>query len=556
MNEEPKPYHPDSCTPAGGVQSFLLTAARSLVVMVVMAAVVWPMVALTLVFVAGMGAAPAVVDGPSNGATSVRFLDSRLAALAWHTLQLVVPATLLASLMGIGAAVAWMRCGVRVRAIFLGGMLGVLLCAPMVFAFAWNGVFSSLFPPVVPEQKIIISDDVPPPPVVVRAPSQIPAGMRCVAFWAMWAWPIPAIGFALGWIGRGRVIVEAASLEMPYWRAVHMVLWRAMLPWLLVPAFVVFILLLNDYSVPHACGLVVYGTELLAWSTQSTDVRDALYPALPQLLLLLLVGYPLWRTVRSLLSDEMEESGLRPRGSWIGLLVVSLLLVVTWFAPMVLLVVRLGSVAAVGETWRVYGRDIVLTVLLAWSAGLVSVGVGLALGRATSARWSWRGWLMAGFLLFGFLPGSIVGVSMIAAYNRPWFFWIYDGWAIVGLAYLARYGWIGCMAGLLMHSKRSRRLDEQAEVDGAGDWQVLRWMQLPRFGPLMLGVSFVIGALAIGDVTASSLVRTPAFSPVAHIMIEKFHRFEDAILVALCLFVAVSAIPAALSFWFLIRRNS
>ena len=551
MNEENASYLNDGAEVGTGRTRLLISLVQVFAGLVLLAALVWPVCALVVSTVSASpsisdAGKPPVASGVGGDVGPIPLFDTRLYLLLGKTLGLVLPATLLSTVLGGLGAVCLVRSPLRGRALLFGGMLAVLLCSPMVYAFSWNGVLSRVVPRSVPAQKIILSDNAPPPAAPLVQPSTFGPSMRCVLYWSLWAWPVSAIALAWGWIGRGRACVEAASLDTTYVQAFIRVLLRAMLPWLLVPAMVTAILLLNDYAVPHACGLIVYGTELLAWSSRSADPLDALLPAVPQFGLLILLSIPAWWAGKVMLSAELARHGRSGVASAWWLAAGVLLLSAVWLVPVGLLVARLGSLDALSEAWRVYGYDVGVT--LAWAAGVASVlaGVGLGARRIGVA-------VLSLWLLFGLLPGSLVGVSMIAAYNRPWMFWIYDGPFIVFLAYVARYGWIGFISGMVMHADRSKRVADQAAVDGADGWQTAWWIQRPQFAPFLLGASFIVAALSVGDVTASSLVRSPAFSPVPHIMIEKFHRFEDAMLVSLALFVAASAIPAALSFWFYLR---
>src|SRR3989304_3988553 len=74
-------------------------------------------------------------------------------------------------------------------------------------------------------------------------------------------------------------------------------------------------------------------------------------------------------------------------------------------------------------------------------------------------------------------------------------------------------------------------------------------------GSLGGGVA-VIAVLPVADVATSSLVRVPTFNPIGHVVIEKFHRFEDGMLISLSLCLVSAAIPPALLFAWALRRRS
>ncbi|MHC5109730.1 MAG: ABC transporter permease subunit [Planctomycetota bacterium] len=444
-----------------------------------------------------------------------------------------------------------------VRALALAAGIALLLCSPMVYTFAWDGVLTRWWPADAPAEKLNISELANLPPAAnapASARTSISPVLRCVILWSLWAWPIPACIMGFGWAGRGRKMLEAALLDVSLPRALLTIGWRTMAPWWAFSSLVTVLLLLHEYSVPHACGLTVFATELLSWASQSSIPTDTVLPALPQLLLVvLLLGLAIrqWRC----LDDQVSLSAMGSARNGVGrtvAVVAGLIWSVSWLVPMVVLVNRLGDVETMATAWQTYGGDLLMTIAVASAAGLVSVMIGLVIG-------AWRRVRVATviiFVLWGTLPGALIGMSLVSAYNRDWLSIVYDHWPVVMLAYIARFGWIGILAGVLIHRDRATRVVEQAGLDGATSGQVLRRITLPLHGPVLLCAALTITALAVGDVAGSALVRGPSFTPIAHLIIEKFHRFEDGMLVSLSLWIVVGTVPAACFAGWLIRGRA
>jgi ABC-type Fe3+ transport system permease subunit len=73
------------------------------------------------------------------------------------------------------------------------------------------------------------------------------------------------------------------------------------------------------------------------------------------------------------------------------------------------------------------------------------------------------------------MPASVLGVGIIAAWNRPWLQAVYGSSAIVALAFVARYSAIGLRVAAVSFAQGSEHLEEAAAMTGAGFlWQLGR----------------------------------------------------------------------------------
>ncbi len=402
-------------------------------------------------------------------------------------------------------------------------LAAVLLCPPMVYAFGWERLLPPDFDPY----------------------------LRCVAVWALWAWPIPALVIGAGWSCGGRAAFEAALLSTSQLRAFPHVALPSLIPHIALSALLLFVVFFGDYGVPHACGLTVYSTELLGWATSSSRLVDVVWPAiLPTVvtILALVVVFQLWR--RCDLNEPMDSTRL-DRPSALFQLVALSIFVVSWLLPLGTLVVKLASPTVIVEALRTYGGHLTCSLGVATLSGIVAVGMGVGIAALRLPRipvvWA---------VIFGALPGALIGESLVAAYNRPLFGWLYDDWAIVALGYVARFGWIGMAIGMLVIPGRKDDLSDQARTDGATNADMISHLFIPMNWAILCGGVAVIAALSVADVATTSLVRVPTFNPIAHVVIEKFHRFEDGMLISLSFCLVSAAIPPALLLaWALGRRS-
>ncbi len=311
-----------------------------------------------------------------------------------------------------------------------------------------------------------------------------------------------------------------------------------------------FVFFFNEYSVPHACGLIVYATELLGWATSTRGAAAVVWPAIPSVgVTLLAVCTVLWLAVR-MPGEQAEyhqtDNIVTPNAFAKGLTLI--LLCVSIVVPIGALCVKLFSAAAMIEAWQTYDHDLLMSLSVAGIAGLVSVIMGWGIAHATGA--GGMGVAMRGIfvlsILFGAAPGALVGETFIAAYNAGPLGWVYDHWPIVMLGNVARFGWIAMLGGYLLARFADRDLHAQAGTDGADRAGILAQLTVMMYWPIWLALGAVVAALSMAELPTSAMLRVPGFTPMAHLIVEKFHRFEDGMLVSLSVWLILASLCAAL----------
>jgi ABC-type Fe3+ transport system permease subunit len=201
----------------------------------------------------------------------------------------------------------------------------------------------------------------------------------------------------------------------------------------------------------------------------------------------------------------------------------------------------MGSPSSLPESLAVYGWAIVITLVICTGSAAAVVVLGLSGGLL--GRWWWGVAVVA--LVLGAMPGALVGKAMIAAYlGAPL---VYDHWPILVLTGAARYAWVGLVAAAVLRAALPRDVRDHALLDGSSPVERMLRIEMPMHAPVLLAVGAIVVALLIGDVSATSLVQVPSVRLVGHVIIEKYHRFEDGMLVSLSLWIVVGAWGAALA---------
>ena len=165
------------------VTSVLIAAGGA----VFLLAFLWPTIALIL-----GSAAPGQV--PEGGFT----FSWRQWRLLGQSEKLSGAATAVCLVLSLPGAF-WIGQGRRLsrQPLVVASLFAVLLCPPMVYAFGWERLLPKNFDP----------------------------HLRCVAVWALWAWPIPAWIIGAAWSRGGRTVFEAALLSTSPVRAfIHVAL--------------------------------------------------------------------------------------------------------------------------------------------------------------------------------------------------------------------------------------------------------------------------------------------------------------------------------------------
>lgn len=455
-------------------------------------------------------------------AAEVSFDAHRHGALLVRTLGLSIAAAIVAVLLALPVTFALTRrAGRGWSTTVLVAALSTLLCPPMVLVFGW--------------QRLAI---------LRSAPSLLAVGV-----WAMWAWPVAGVILASFWLRRGQAVYEAMLLEARADRAFLYSVTRSLRSACLCAALILVAVFLNEYSVPHACGLTVYATELLAVATSSSVSWDLLVASAPVVGIMLLLGVLAWRADKGVPVDVRRlghPAAAKATGWRAG--AVSCCLFAAWVMPLAALSDRADLVQQTEMTFRAYGSDLLATVGVSGVAGALSVPVAWSVLR--------RGRLgrvvLVTALVAGLVPGGVVGEAFVAGYNHAPLAAIADHWPVIALAHCARFAWIPALAAATA-SRGLGTLREQATLDGANAAERFWCVDRPLASPILRAAAVCMVTVACGDAVVVALLRVPDYSPLSLLVIEKFHRFEEGIVAVLSMQMAAVSGLASLAVLFASR---
>ncbi len=372
--------------------------------------------------------------------------------------------------------------------------------------------------------------------------------LRTMWCWAGWGWPVAALVIGAGWLRGGRSGYESALMDASGWDSFRRVGLPNVTRHVAVSMLILFAVLIGEYSVPHANGVIVFSTELLAIAEgDAFDVAGAKIAIGCVVPLLVLVGVIV--LVKTMWGRRPSRGDGRQVGSKTGSAVVVVAIVVlTVGVPMRMLFSGREVIGPLCELFVTYGGELGGTFAVCAAVGVVAVCIGVF---AASSRLVAVMTLIA--MAAGVLPGALIGESMLAAYQRVDA--VYNHWPILVLALTGRYAWVGCLACWVATRATARDQMESLRVEGAGSRSEVYGAMLGHHWPTLAGGMFLTGAFALADVDVVSIVAVPSPRMMATILVEKFHRFETGMLLSIGLVMTLAVVPAIVLATIALRRR-
>ncbi|WP_422930040.1 ABC transporter permease [Singulisphaera sp. PoT] len=384
--------------------------------------------------------------------------------------------------------------------------------------------------------------------------------------------PLVALAVASAFRRTDHRIFESARLAQGR-RGVIRIGAGVLVPPALGAALLVFALTLTEFAVPQLLRLRTIG-EAIYERIQEGDLASAAALTLPSLPIVVMAGalgaFILMRSrVASLAGLEGEVS--RFDGRSLGraghlLAGVTTLLAIT--PPLILPCVSLGRltatarinpIAAAGShrvmrsssffsslrgTWDLAHDDAIRTVVLAGATATLATVLATGLARlASRAGWGPAlGVLGAGVAV----PAPIVGLGLVTLWNRDATAAVYEGSAIVLLAWFARFFPFAVFLAQGALARVPRELEEAAALAGRGPLGRLLAVVIPCAAPGLVVAWLAIYVLSATEYGASVLIAPPGKPLLAPSVVTLMRRGQDPEIAA-CQFLllGVIALPVA-----------
>ena len=353
-------------------------------------------------------------------------------------------------------------------------------------------------------------------------------------------------------------MVEAARLARPDLHALGGVILPLAAPAILTGSGLVFLLSLTDYSVPSLFQVNTYALEIFSEYSASSLPERAFVLALPLLLLtglatLLLVG-GLRQTAGGAAGTPYGAAGNKTSSgsagvdfhwpAWLSVLIGAAL--AAWLAqvgaPLGVLLAQTGSWASFSRSVLDAHSEIGFTLLTAAAAGLLCLPLGLALSGELQHK-GLRGWL-GWFLVLAPLamPAPLVGIGLIAVWNRDLPVDIYGSAWMPVLAMLARFSALAALLALAQARRTDARLFEAAEIFQPGLLKTWLRVRLPLLAPGLLAAAGVVFVLSTGELGATLIVAPPGQATLTMRIYNYLHYGASDTVAGLCLLMVLASV--------------
>ena len=210
-----------------------------------------------------------------------------------------------------------------------------------------------------------------------------------------------------------------------------------------------------------------------------------------------------------------------------------------------------GGFAEIG---RWVGGSLFNSLIGAGLAATGIVGVGTVLGHAYARRLSGaRVFDVVGIVAF-VTPAVLLGIGLIALWNRPETHFIYGGVAIIVLGYVARYGIIGIRTMAVTVAQSPRSLEQTAAVFGAGFARRFVTIVLPLHRNAIGAAWLLAMVFCLRDLEMTALYYPPGWEPLTVRIFTLEANGPEAVVAGLAtLHVATTACVLAVGALLLIR---
>jgi len=310
-------------------------------------------------------------------------------------------------------------------------------------------------------------------------------------------------------------------------------------------AVLTFVLALNNFAVPALLQVKVF--PAVVWVSFNTNLNSAqaLVTSLPMivapliLLLLLRSRNIAWPGLEGTLAARAFRRRLGRRWFVAAGFLTGIVVILSVVLP-------LGGLAADARTWRELTAAAKAGQGAIWNSAMFAAGA--ATLTVVIGLLAWR-WPVGTVLWVPFLmPGVLLGVALIFAFNRPVLSVIYQSAGIVFVAWTIRYvavGWTG-----VAHAMRSvdPNLADAARLEGASGWQLFRHAHWRQVAPLLAAAWFVTYLLCLWDVETLVLIVPPGGETLALRIFNFLHYGHNVQVNALCLLLLALALAPLLIF--------
>jgi len=345
---------------------------------------------------------------------------------------------------------------------------------------------------------------------------------------------------------------EAARLSARPQRLLHGITIPLIRPGVLLAATLVFLLALGEFGVPAFLRYQVFAVESFTQFTVSYDFGAATAAAVPLALLTFVILGIEWFVLREKIQvlrpgtdgGDTYIVPLRSRRVWLFAL-VSLLCALLVITPLLSLLLQAGSAQSYVHAFRVVNDSLIRSIFLA-AVGATALSVlGLFVGYLihTRALSIWRAVDASTVLLFA-LPGTVIGMGLIALWNRSATNLIYATPLIIVFGYLAQYTALTGRVTVAGLTFIPASMEESAASAGASWFRRIGAIMLPLLKNALVAGWLIAYIFCLRDTGITMLVYPPGYDTLPVRIFTLMANGAPSLIAAACvLMIAATVLP-------------
>jgi ABC-type Fe3+ transport system permease subunit len=357
-------------------------------------------------------------------------------------------------------------------------------------------------------------------------------------------WPIPALAIWSAWQKLEPIHFEIDS-ALHGFKLIKVLLWPAAKSVTFIGTAVVFALALNNFAVPAILQVKVFPAEVWVQFNTNLDALAALQLSWPMILVpiavLVFIRPAEFPWLRETEGDFARVLQRQLGGKWLATtrMISGCVVALALFAP-------LAQLAANRRTWLEFlpastagFPALTNSLVYAGSAAVLTVAIGLLLARVRALGWTW---------LFFLVPGVLLGIGALTAFNRPGLEFFSRTAAIVIALLVVRHLGLARSIGRTALLSLDTKLLDSARLDGAAGATLFRRIVLPQIAPQVAAAAYIVYVLCLWDVETILLVIPPGGETLALRIFNLLHYGHNAHVNALCLLLLLLALAPLLGF--------
>ena len=335
-------------------------------------------------------------------------------------------------------------------------------------------------------------------------------------------------------------LIDAAQLVASPLRVLMRVVTPLLAPALLAGGSLVFLLGLQEYSIPSLFQISTYSLEIFSdYSAFHQPVR-ALLLSVPLTVIsggALLAMKPWFRHVAAMPTRSRVQTTPFLLPSWFCLLQYAgiLLLAIQMLLPLMMLTKTVGTADKLVASVLAAAPEIWFSLRTALVSAVTATALSILIVGAMPSFW--QSIVMPLTVTSFCVPATLTGIGLILLCNDTFLSALYSSDAMPVAAAIARFGPLAWLIAVAQHRRQDASLIEAASLFPVSTWKIWSAIRLPLMFPGLTVAAMTVFLLTMGELSATLLVLPPGSHSLAVKTYNLLHYGASDAVAGLCLFL-------------------